>query len=208
MENKKEEAKGAIDKVKAILSGYFTKESEAPIKAAFVSATLETGEAVEIEPALEVGAAVVVISAEGEVKAAPDAMHTLVSGEVITTVEGIITEIVPVEEEIEEPVEEEVEMEAPAEESVEQKVKKVVESTIKESHFTKEEVDANIAAKVTEVMELFNKTLDERMAKQEDQLHVVIMSCFEQFAKEPIKEPTKKAKFSVREKKNNIFTGK
>lgn len=204
MEDKKEEAKGAIDKVKSILAGYFTKESEAPVKAAFVSATLETGEAVEIEPALEVGAAVVVISAEGEVSAAPDAMHTLVSGEVITTVEGIITEIVPVEEEAAEAVEEEVEMEAPAEESVEQKVKKVVESTIKESHFTKEEVEA----KVTEVTEAFNTILNERMAKQEDQLHVVIMSCFEQFAKEPVKEPTKKAKFSVREKKKNIFTGK
>jgi len=202
MENK-EEAKGLLGKIEKILFG--AKESEAPVKAAFVSATLETGEAVEIEPALEVGAAVVVINADGEVLPAPDAMHTLVSGEVITTVEGIITEIVPVEEEIEEPVEEEVEMEAPAEVTEEQKVKKVVKSIIEESHFATAEALEN---KVTEVTEAFNKILDERMAKQEDQLHVVIMSCFEQFAKEPIKEPTKKAKFSVREKKNNIFTGK
>jgi len=202
MENK-EEAKGLLGKIEKILFG--AKESEAPVKAAFVSATLETGEAVEIEPALEVGAAVVVINADGEVLPAPDAIHTLVSGELITTVEGIITEIVPVEEEAAEAVEEEVEMEAPAEVTEEQKVKKVVKSIIEESHFATAEALEN---KVTEVTEAFNKILDERMAKQEDQLHVVIMSCFEQFAKEPIKEPTKKAKFSVREKKNNIFTGK
>lgn len=189
MEVQETNAKSAIERIKDVLKASFGKE-ETKVREKFLSATLEDGTAVEIEPTLEVGSAMVVISDNDEVSPAPDGVHTLVSGEMITVVEGIITEIVEAEAETEE------EMSEPTEPTLEQKVRKVVESTIKESHFAKEEA-------IQELKDEFTKQLDARMAKQEEQLHVVIMSCFEQFAKTPETEPTKKVKFNAREKKSS-----
>ena len=58
----------------------------------FMEATLTDGTIVKYDR-LEVGAALMVISEEGEVPA-PDATHQFEDGTLVTTVEGLITEIV------------------------------------------------------------------------------------------------------------------
>jgi hypothetical protein len=194
--SEQKEASEFMKGIKSIVDKFKGEMPEVTVKGAFISATLESGEAVEIEPALEVGAAVVVVT-EGEVIPAPDAVHVLVSGESIVTVDGIITELIPVEEVAEEG---EQEMGEPDKETVEQKIKKVVESTIKESHFASQTALDELSVSLTDV---FNKVLDERMAKQEEQLHAILMLGFESIEKAPEKEPTKKPKFSATEKKKS-----
>ena len=83
------EAKETILKIRKLLFG----EEQAPNKEVFLDATLEDGTLVQIEPELVEGAAVIVIDPEGTPMAAPDGEHKLISGEVITTVEGAITKI-------------------------------------------------------------------------------------------------------------------
>lgn len=168
---------------------------ETEVKAEFLDATLEDGTLVQIEPALELGAAVIVIDADGNPLAAPDAVHVLADGTQVTTVEGLITDIVPVEaeEEVEE-VEEEMEVEAT--ESEEQKVKKVVESIIKESHFANEE---NLNA----IKEEFNALVSDKI----EELKKSMFKAFEEFGKTEEREPTEKRNFSFQQKNKskNIF---
>lgn len=158
-------------------------------KAKFLDATLEDGTLVQIEPALEVGAAVIVIDSEGNPLPAPDATHILADGTQITTVEGLITEIMPVEEEV---LEEEVEEEMSNEPSVsqEQVAKKVVESIIKESHFASEE----------SLNELKN-SIEAKFAEEIKAMKESMFKAFEEFGKTEEKEPTKKPAKFKREKK-------
>jgi uncharacterized protein YbaR (Trm112 family) len=62
------------------------------VKAEYMEATLTDGTIVKYDK-LEVGAALTVITVEGEVPA-PDATHELENGTLITTKDGLITEIV------------------------------------------------------------------------------------------------------------------
>lgn len=162
-------------------------------KSEFLDATLESGVAIQIEPALEIGAAVISVDAEGVSSAVEDATHILSDGTSIVTVEGVITEIIPAEEEEgseqeEEEVAEEVateaveeEMAEEAEETQEQKVKKIVESIVRESHFAKEE-------SLEDVKEAFKAEIT--------QLKEAMFKAFEEFGKTEEKAPTKKpAKF-------------
>lgn len=201
-----ENATSIIDKIKKVVFGEESKAEEVAQvaetveevtedKAVFMDATLEDGTLLNIEPAFEVGAAVVVIDAEGNVAPAMDAQHTLASGEVFTTVDGIITEIVEAEAEEVAEVEEE-EMATEPTETQDQKVKKVVESIIKESHFAKVEELAKqkeeFATMLTEAKEELKKTMYEAL---------------ELLSKEPVKEATKKVKPSFsKQTKKNIFT--
>lgn len=194
--SEQKEASEFMKGIKSIVDKFKGEVPEVTVKGAFISATLESGESVEIEPAVEVGAAVVIIK-EGEVIPAPDAVHILVSGESIVTVDGIITELIPVEEVAEEG---EQEMGEPVTETEEQKVKKVVESIIKESHFVSQTALEEVSASIKEA---FNSLLDERLAKQEEQLHAILMLGFESIEKAPEKQPTKKPKFSATEKKKS-----
>ena len=90
-----------------------TTETTEPTESKFVDAQLEDGTIINVEPAIELGASVSVMTEDGIV-AAEDAEHTLASGEKIITVGGVITEIIATEEEevaeeVEEAVEEETE---------------------------------------------------------------------------------------------------
>lgn len=64
------------------------------MKYAFVDAVLADGTEVKVEPAVEEGAEVYVIDAEGNSLAAPDGEHQLEDGSVIVTEGGVIIQIV------------------------------------------------------------------------------------------------------------------
>jgi hypothetical protein len=86
---------------------------------------------------LDIGVAVFVITEQGAVEA-PDADHVLEDGTMFTTVGGIVTAVMPVEEEVE------VAAAAPVVAPIaatESKAKSVIESTIKESYYSKEAID-------------------------------------------------------------------
>lgn len=180
------EAKETILKIRKLLFGEEQAPAEEVVKDKFLDATLEDGTLVQIEPELVEGAAVIVIDADGNPMAAPDGEHKLISGEVITTVEGAITKIeMPQEEEEVEVVEEELEKDLT--EKQEQKVKKVVESIVKESHF----------ASVNDVNEL-----KELVESTKNELKEMVFKAFEEFSNQT-PEPTKKP--APVKKKKNIF---
>jgi hypothetical protein len=70
----------------------------------FVTAKLKDGTEVKVDGDLEVGKSVIIVETDTP---APDAEHELEDGTIVVTVEGVITEIRPAQEET--PVEEEVE---------------------------------------------------------------------------------------------------
>ena len=74
--------------------------SEEEIKVEMATATLTDGTIVEWEGELVVGTAIFVQTAEGSIPA-PDATHEVEGGLLVTTVDGIVTEIVEPEIEIE-----------------------------------------------------------------------------------------------------------
>tara|TARA_R110002110_G_scaffold153552_1_gene347021 strand:- start:16717 stop:17325 length:609 start_codon:yes stop_codon:yes gene_type:complete len=78
---------------------------------AFEDAKLVDGSIVRIEPAVEVGATVVVIGEDGETVPAPDAAHELESGVIIRTEGGVVVEVLEPEAAPEEEAPEEVEEE-------------------------------------------------------------------------------------------------
>ena len=107
----------------------------------FVDAKLADGETIiryEAEK-LDVGVAVFVVTEQGIVEA-PDADHTLEDGTMFTTVGGIVTAIMPMEKEVEVEVAAAAPVAAPVA-ATESKAKSVIESTIKESYYSKEAID-------------------------------------------------------------------
>jgi hypothetical protein len=89
-------------------------EEQAPEAVALEDAKLIDGTIVRIEPAIEIGATVQVISEDGSLMDAPDGEHELESGDVIKVEGGVIIEIIPIEAPVEDaPVEEEMSEEAP-----------------------------------------------------------------------------------------------
>ena len=105
---------GRLPEIKKLL---FTEEAKvtesAPeeVELNFEDAKLVDGTIVKIEPAIEVGASVEVISEDGETIPAPDGEHELEAGTIIRTEGGIIVEVNEVEEEVEEEAAEEEEEE-------------------------------------------------------------------------------------------------
>lgn len=165
-------------------------------KQAFVDASLEDGTPVQIEPSIQEGAAVISVVEGEEPKAVADGVYTLVSGEVITTVDGSITLIEEVVSEEEVPLSEE------PTETQEQKIKKVVESTIKESHFAKVESIEELRIELT-------ATFKKELIEAKEEIASILMLSFDKFDAKPIEEPTKKDKYSFtksKAKKNNFHS--
>lgn len=94
-------AKETLKEIRAMLG--FSNEEE---PATFESATLKDGTVIKWEGELAEGTAIVVETAEGDIPA-PDATHELEDGTLVTTVEGVVTEMVKPETVVEEVVEEE-----------------------------------------------------------------------------------------------------
>jgi hypothetical protein len=88
-------------------------EEQAPEAVALEDAKLIDGTIVRIEPAIEIGATVQVISEDGSLMDAPDGEHELESGDVIKVEGGVIIELIPIVVEDAPVVEEEMSEEAP-----------------------------------------------------------------------------------------------
>ena len=167
-----------------------TTETTEPTESKFVDAQLEDGTIINVEPAIELGASVSVMTEDGIVPA-EDAEHTLASGEKIITVGGVITEIIATEEEeVAEEVEVEEEMESAEPTATAPTPKTVIERT---------EVERKFA-------ELESKIVDAIIKNEEFEKKVI--STLEEFAKEPSVEPTKKRRLDAFKKEELSFEQK
>jgi hypothetical protein len=164
-------------------------EEQAPEAVALEDAKLIDGTIVRIEPAIEIGATVQVISEDGSLMDAPDASHELESGDVIKTEGGVIIEIIPIEAPVEDVVEEEMSEEAPVIAEV-PKGLNVEELTNNVMNKLNEAIVAKINnlkfASVKEVASLKaeNKVLKESMTE--------LIDIVQKFAGTPTQEPKKK----------------
>jgi hypothetical protein len=164
-------------------------EEQAPEAVALEDAKLIDGTIVRIEPAIEIGATVQVISEDGSLTNAPDAEHELESGDVIKTEGGVIIEIIPIEAPVEDVVEEEMSEEAPVIAEV-PKGLNVEELTNNVMNKLNEAIVAKINnlkfASVKEVASLKaeNKVLKESMTE--------LIDIVQKFAGTPTQEPKKK----------------
>ena len=150
---------------------------------------------------LDIGVAVFVITEQGAVEA-PDADHVLEDGTMFTTVGGIVTAVMPVEEEVEAAAAPVV---APIA-ATESKAKSVIESTIKESYYSKEAID-KMFENLLSVKENFATQKNNELSALEDKIELQnetikqMFSLLTKIGNEPSAaptEPTKKA-FNVSE---------
>ena len=166
---------GKLPEIKKLLFSEATPAAETTeevVEHKFEDAKLMDGTIVRIEPAIEVGATVEVISEDGETLAAPDASHEMESGAIIRTEGGIIVEVLeaeaPAEEVEEEAKDEEKEEEMAAEPAFDsEKLKEDILGAV--SELIKSEIDsASFASKknVDEVTEAVSMVTDiiEKMA--------------------------------------------
>jgi len=164
-------------------------EEQAPEAVALEDAKLIDGTIVRIEPAIEIGATVQVISEDGSLMDARDTEHELESGDVIKTEGGVIIEIIPIEAPVEDVVEEEMSEEAPVIAEV-PKGLNVEELTNNVMNKLNEAIVAKINnlkfASVKEVASLKaeNKILKESMTE--------LIDIVQKFAGTPTQEPKKK----------------
>ena len=179
----------------------------------FEKAMLVDGTEVTVEPALEVGAAMVVMNAEGEPIPAPIGEYQLEDGSVVVVeVEGIIAEIKEpmLEEEVIEPI-----VEEPMNADSEQKVKRIIESIVKEKIFEVAKINAFLKAEnetlkkdFVELQANFSKFKTEQ-AQEFESLKKFSAEMFADLLDEPAQTPVKE-KFSLTgnsDKKPNLFTG-
>ena len=148
---------------------------------------------------LDIGVAVFVITEQGAVEA-PDADHVLEDGTMFTTVGGIVTAVMPVEEEVEAAAKP---MDAPEKKD---KPKSMIESTIKESYYSKEAIDKMFENLLT-VKENFATQKNNELSALENKIELQnetikqMFSLLTKIGNEPSAaptEPTKKA-FNVSE---------
>ena len=84
------------EKITAKLSAIKKVLAEEEVPVAMEDAKLVDGTIVRIEPAIEIGATVQVISEDGSMVEAPDGEHELESGDVIKVEGGVIIELIPI----------------------------------------------------------------------------------------------------------------
>ncbi len=72
-------------------------EDQVAEEKAFVDAKTANGDILKIEPAIEVGATVMVITEDGEEAPAPEGSYELEDGSVITIADGILSNVEPLE---------------------------------------------------------------------------------------------------------------
>jgi hypothetical protein len=161
-------------------------EDEKPV--ALEDAKLVDGTLVRIEPALEVGATVQVISEDGSMIEAPDGEHELESGDVIKVEGGIIIELVPIVIE-EETIVEEVMSEATPVAPVAPKldIEALQNQLIEKLNTSLSDKINNLkfaSAKEVNALKAENKVLKESLTE--------LVDIVQKFAGTPIEEPKKK----------------
>jgi len=155
---------------------------------------------VTIEPAIEVGAAIVLTAEDGTPVAAPAGEYELQDGRLIVVAEeGVVAEV-------REAVAEEEPMAQDTPENAEQ-VKRIIERIEKEKIFEKvEELESKLAAKEDEVK--FLKEENEALTVSFNDLKTFTKETFETLLEEPTKEPVVKEKkigFSSSKESNMFF---
>ena len=146
--------KDLIKDVRELMSKFNFKDEEVKME----SAVLTDGTVIKWDGSLAVGTAILVETAEGDI-AAPDATHEVDGGMLVTTVGGIVTEIV-------EPAESEVEIEIEAKEfATVEKFDEVVAS-LEGKLSTLTEALNKVVSRLEHQSEAFSKTVDlvERVA--------------------------------------------
>ncbi len=133
-----------------------------------VSGKLKTGEDFRAVPALEQGASITVVSAEGELPA-PDGEHEIEDGTIITVVDGMITSITPVAA-------------APAAEVV------AMSEELTALKAENENLKNQIAEKET-IYDARFKEIEGKLVKQLE-FSALLNEAFEVLVKEPAAEPT------------------
>lgn len=172
----------------------------------FEEVSLVDGTMINVEPALELGAVVTVMSEDVAV-AMPSGEYELADGRLIVVDEaGVIIDLM--EKVAEEPVQDEPvdeELNTEATEVQEQKAKKVIESIVKEQVF-------EIKERLNEVEKIndFLKKENEELIKTISDFKTFSKEMFEGLMAEPNKEPVKEqfSLFGKKEKKKNIFLEK
>ena len=176
----------------------------------FESVTLVDGDTVlEIEPAVEVGAAVVVMTPEGEPEPAPAGEWELQDGRVIVIIDpGVIDSVVEVATD-EESEEEEMGEESPEQQKVKRVIERIeTEKTFETVKFLKEE-NETLKKDLVDLKDSYSKDFEEfkkELTGGFESLKEFSKETFEALLDEPAKKPVKEAYNPFkREKKGNIF---
>ena len=174
---------GKLPEIKKLLFTEATPAAETTeevVEHSFEDAKLVDGTIVRIEPAIEVGATVEVISEDGETLAAPDASHELENGSVIRTEGGIIVEVL--------------EAEAPAEEE-EAKDEEKEEEMAAEPAFDSDKFKEDILGAVSELIKSEIDSAAFASKKNVDEVTEavsMVTDIIEKMAATPKSAPTKK----------------
>ena len=140
--------KDLIQEVRDLMSKFKFNNEEVKME----SAVLTDGTVIKWDGTLAVGTAILVETAEGDIPA-PDATHEVEGGMLVTTLDGIVTEIV-------EPAESEVEIEIEAKEfATVEKFDEVVASLEGKISFLTEQF-AKVVTALEKQGEAFSKTVD------------------------------------------------
>lgn len=166
------------------------------LKYAFVDAVLADGTVVQVEPALEEGAEVFVVDAEGNSLSAPDGEHQLEDGSVIVTEGGVIIQIVAAPESTEEEMEAATPSDGISPELTEILADVANRLTSIESKFKAQTIlEAKFTALEKKVNELkgFAKEADVTALKSElDAAKELVVKMANESKESPIKQPKKK----------------
>ena len=179
-----------------------TEVKETPKAEKFEDVTLVDGTVLTVEPALEVGAAVV-LTLDGEIVPAPDGEHILADNSVITTEGGLITMIAPAEE-VEEEVVEELDSEATKTVEKEREAKKVIESIVTEKQFSELLEVVEELKKSNDFLKKDNEAIQAKYTEDFKELGEL----FKELFAEPTKEPIKQVKNPLKRESKNIFLTK
>jgi hypothetical protein len=172
---------------------------EEAVERKFEDVTLVDGTVLTVEPALEVGAAVI-ITVDGEMMPAPDGDHVLADNSIISVEGGLITNIAPAEE-VEEEVVEELDSEATATVEKEREAKKVIESIVTEKQFSDLTKEVEELKKSNDFLKKDNEAIQAKYTEDFKELGEL----FKELFKEPTKEPIKTVKNPLKKESRNIF---
>jgi hypothetical protein len=159
----------------------------------FADYTLDSGAVIRVEGDLVVGTAVSVVNADGTTSPAPDAVHVIEGVAKVKTEGGIITEIMPIEEEMSaaDPAEAD-EQEMSSDEVVEDEVEVVVSAEMVAAMEAKmAEMDAKVSEMGAKLMEMEAKMSSLFSA------NFSLIEVVDELSKKPTAEPSKPNYFNA-----------
>lgn len=185
----------------------FAKDKESGTFEKFVTELLVDGVTeVTIEPAIEVGAAIVLTSEDGTVVAAPAGSYELQDGTIIIVEEGaenagVIAEITGHLDDEQDP-EQELDKDSPRE------AKRIIESIVKEKVFVSTEDFNKFTEELTKKEEItkFLKEENEHLTGEIQELKKFVKETFETLLDEPVQEPAQTVTNPLDQKGANYLT--